>query len=49
MRELPERIDKRMPGVAARNEMLRATEADNARIERDWLISHIHDRPASPQ
>ena len=49
LRELPERFDKRMTDVAARNEMLRATEAYNTRIERDRLISHIHDRPASLQ
>ena len=46
-RELPERLAKRMSDVAARNEMLRATEAYNARIERDRLIAHLHDRPTS--
>ena len=49
LRELPERLDKRMADVAQRNEVLRATQAYNARIDRDRIVSHIHDRPASLQ
>ena len=49
LREIPERLDKRMADVAQRNEVLRATQAYNARIDRDRIVSHIHDRPASLQ
>ena len=49
LRELPERLDKRMADVAQRNDLLKSTMAYNARIERDRIISHIHDRPASLQ
>ena len=49
LRELPERLDQRMADVAKRNEVLRATQAYNARIDRDRIVSHIHDRPASLQ
>ena len=44
-----ERLDKRMAVVAQRNEILKATETYNARIERDRIVAHIHDRPASFQ
>ena len=49
LREIPERLDKRMADVAQRNEVLRATQAYNARIDRDRIVAHIHDRPASLQ
>ena len=49
LRELPERLDKRMADVAQRNEVLRSVQAYNARIDRDRIIAHIHDRPASLQ
>ena len=49
LRELPERLDKRMADAAQRNDLLKSTMAYNARIERDRIISHIHDRPASLQ
>ena len=49
LREIPERLDKRMADVAQRNDLLKSTMAYNARIERDLIISHIHDRPASLQ
>ena len=49
LRELPERLDKRMADVAQRNDLLKYTMAYNARIERDRIVSHIHDRPASLQ
>ena len=41
LREVPERLDKRMADVAQRNEVLKATHAYNARIERDRIIAHI--------
>ena len=49
LREIPDRLDKRMADVAQRNEVLRATQAYNARIDRDRIVAHIHDRPASLQ
>ena len=49
LREIPERLDKRMADVAQRNEVLRATQAYNLRIDRDRVVAHIHDRPASLQ
>ena len=49
LREVPERLDKRMADVAQRNEVLKATHAYNARIERDRAIAHIHDHPDSLQ
>ena len=49
LREIPERLDKRMADVAQRNEVLRSTQAYNARIDRDRIVAHIHDRPASLQ
>ena len=49
LREIPERLDKRMADVAQRNDLLKATMAYNARIDRDRIVAHIHDRPASLQ
>ena len=49
LRELPERMEQRNSNVHARNEMLRATAAQNLRIERQRVTSHIHDMPASLQ
>ena len=49
LRELPERLDKRMADVAQRNDLLKSTMAYNARIETNRIISHLHDRPASLQ
>ena len=34
VRELPERMEKRMQNIAARNEILHAAEAYSARLER---------------
>ena len=49
LREIPERLDKRMADVEKRNDVLKATQSYNARIEMNRIISHIHDRPASLQ
>ena len=49
LRELPERLDKRMADVEKRNDVRKATQSYNARIEMNRIISHIHDRPASLQ
>ena len=42
VRELPKHIEKRMQNIAARNEILNATEAYNARLERDRVTAHLH-------
>ena len=49
LRELPDRMEHRISNIHARNEMLRATEAQNLAIERQRVVSHIHDMPASLQ
>ena len=49
LRELPERMEQRISNIHARNEMLRPTEAQNLAIERQRVVSHIHDMPASLQ
>ena len=49
LRELPERMEQRISNVHARNEMLRATGAQNLAIERQRVVSHVHDMPASLQ
>ena len=49
LRELPERMEQRISNVHARNEMLNATEAHTLRIERQRVVSHMHDMPASLQ
>ena len=49
LRELPERMEQRISNIHTRNEMLRATEAQNLAIERQRVVSHIHDMPAPLQ
>ena len=49
LRELPERMEQKISNVHARNEMLRATTAHNLNIDRQRVISHIHDMPANLQ
>ena len=49
LRELPERMEQRVSNIHARNTVLRATEAQNLAIERQRVVSHIHDMPASLQ
>ena len=43
VRELPRHVEKRMQNVAARNEILNATMAYNARLERDRVTAHLHN------
>ena len=43
VRELPRHIEKRMQNIAARNEILDATMAYNARLERDRVTAHLHN------
>ena len=49
VREMPVHIEKRMQNIAARNEILNATEAYNARLERDRVTAHLHRMPAGLQ
>ena len=45
VREMPVHVEKRMQDIAARNEILNATEAYNARLERDRVTAAIHNMP----
>ena len=50
LREIPERLDKRMADVAQRNEVLRATQAYNARIDRDRIcVPHTRSARLAPK
>ena len=49
VREMPVHIEKRMQNIAARNEILNATEAYNARLERDRVTAHLHRMPVGLQ
>ena len=49
VREMPVHIEKRMQNIAARNEILNATEAYNARLERDRVTAHLHNMPPGLQ
>ena len=49
LRELPERMERRVANIHARNQMLRATEAQNLRIERDRVNAHLHSMPEGLQ
>ena len=42
VRELPQRMETRMQNIAARNEILHASEAYSARLERDRVTAHLH-------
>jgi phage shock protein A len=42
VREVPERMEKRMQNIAARHEILNAAEAYSARLERDRATAHLH-------
>ena len=49
VREMPVHVEKRMQNIAARNEILAATEAYNARLERDRVVAHLHKMPPGLQ
>ena len=49
MREMPVHVEKRMQDIAARNEILNATEAYNARLERDRVTAALHNMPPGLQ
>ena len=49
VREMPVHVEKRMQDIAARNEILNATEAYNARLERDRVTAALHNMPPGLQ
>ena len=49
IREMPLHVERQMNNIAARNEILNATEAYNARLERDRVVAHLHRMPAGLQ
>ena len=49
VREMPRHVEKRMQNIAARNEILHAADAYNARLERDRVTAHLHTMPAGLQ
>ena len=49
LRELPEGLERRLSSIFARNELLRATEAQNLKIERDRVNAHLHSMPEGLQ
>ena len=49
VREMPRHVETRMQNIAARNEILHAAEAYNARLERDRVTAHLHTMPAGLQ
>ena len=49
VREMPLHVERRMQDIAARNEVLHATEAYNARLERDRVTAALHNMPPGLQ
>ena len=49
IREMPRHVERQMNDIAARNEILNATEAYNARLERDRVVAHLHRMPSTLQ
>ena len=49
IREMPLHVERQMNNIAARNEILNATEAYNARLERDRVQAHLHNMPPGLQ
>ena len=49
VREMPRHIERQMNDIAPRNEILNATEAYNARLERDRVTAHLHNMPPGLQ
>ena len=46
---MPVHVEKRMQNIAARNEILNATEAYNAQLERDRVTAHLTNMPPGLQ
>ena len=49
VREMPVHVEKRMMDIAARNEILNAQEAYNARLERGRVTAALHRMPPGLQ
>ena len=49
VREMPAHVEKRMMDITARNEILNAQEAYNARLERDRVTAALHNMPPGLQ
>lgn len=49
VREMPRHVERQMNNIAARNEILNATEAYNTRLERDRVQAHLHRMPSTLQ
>ena len=49
VREMPVHVEKRMQDMAARNEILNAQEAYNARLERDRVNAALNNMPPGLQ
>ena len=49
VREMPVHVDRRMRDIAAWNENVNATEAYNARLERDRVTAALHNMPPGLQ
>ena len=49
VREMPLHVERQMQNIVARNEILNATEAYNARLERDRVTAHLHRMPGGLQ
>ena len=49
VREMPVHVEKRMQDTAARHEILNATEAYNARLERNRVTAALHNMPPGLQ
>ena len=49
VREIPAHVEKRMQDIAARNEILNATETYNARLGRDRVTAALHNMPPGLQ
>ena len=49
VREMPLHVERQISNIAARNEILNATEAYNARLERDRVQAHLHRMPSTLQ
>ena len=49
VREMPVHVEKMHQNIAARNEILNATEAYNHRLERDRVTAALHNMPPGLQ
>ena len=47
--EMPRHVERQINNIAARNKILNATQAINARLERGPVMAHLHRMPAGLQ